>query len=96
MGVSMTDYEEKIQEIYKDTNRELIEILKKERRTSLYVQFALIICTLFIALGTMVSSCIINKQWLAYESQFVTISVDTEDGNANYIGESGDILNGIN
>lgn len=95
MGVSMTDYEEKIQEIYKDTNRELIEILKKERRTSLYIQFALIICTLFIALGTMVSSCIINNQWLDYESQFETISVDTEEGNANYIGESGRIKNGI-
>lgn len=92
----MTEYEEKMQEVYRNTNTELIEILKKERKTSLYTQIALIICVLLVAICTMICFCNINKQWLDYESQFETISVDTEDGNANYIGESGDILNGIN
>lgn len=91
----MTEYEEKMQEVYRNTNTELIEILKKERKTSLFVQFALIFCVLSIALGTMICVSDITRQWLKYESQFETISVDTEDGNASYIGESGDILNGI-
>ena len=44
----MTEYEEKMQEVYRNTNKELIEILKKERRTSLYTQIALIICVLLV------------------------------------------------
>lgn len=92
----MTEYEEKMQEVYRNTNKELIEILKKERKTSLYTQIALIICVFLVAICTMICFCSINKQWLDYESQFETISVDTEDGNANYIGESGGIVNGIN
>ena len=92
----MTEYEEKMQEVYRNTNKELIEILKKERKTSLYTQIALIICVLLVSICTMICFSSVNKQWLDYESQFDTISVDTEDGDASYIGESGDILNGIN
>lgn len=37
-----------------------------------------------------------NIAWIIYESQFETeyYSVDAENGNANYIGRDGDIING--
>ena len=92
----MTEYEEKMQEVYRNTNKELIEILKEERKTSLYTQIALIVCVLLMSICTMICFSNVNNQWLEYESQFETISVDTTDGNANYIGESGCIRNGIN
>lgn len=45
-----------------------------------------------------------NVAWLVYESRFeavvesetYTVDMDTDDGNANYIGGDGDIYNGEN
>jgi len=90
----MTEFEEKMQETYKNTNAELINMLKKDRMLSLYVQIALICCILIMAICFMACSYKTTDRWLEYESQFETITVDSEDGNANYIGESGDITNG--
>ena len=38
-----------------------------------------------------------NVAWILYENQFETVSsvVNSGDGNANYIGEDGDIANGV-
>lgn len=37
-----------------------------------------------------------NGLWLLYESQYETetVQIDSHEGNANYIGNDGDIING--
>ena len=92
----MTEFEDKMQETYKNTNAELLAMLHKDRIISLIEKIALIICILIISICWMVTSYKTTDRWLDYESQFETITLESEDGNANYIGEDGNITNGNN
>lgn len=59
--------------------------------------FALIALLVLLLVGS-------NVAWLVYESQYedvvetetYSVDMDTDDGNANYIGGDGDIYNGEN
>ena len=80
----MTELEEKMKDIYNHTNTELTLCIKKT--------FNLLIICIMTAIILLFAS---NMAWLYVWNQYEyqVVELDSESGNANYIGESGDITN---
>ena len=70
-----------------DLATEILQDLKKEAKRKQIIIYVLIgVIVFLLVLGT-----IERAMW-----DYSTVLVDAEDGNANYIGQDGDIYNGEN
>lgn len=70
-----------------DLATEILQDLKKEAKRKQIVIYVLIgVIVFLLLLGTVE-----RAMW-----DYSTVLVDAEDGNANYIGQDGDIINGEN
>ena len=97
----MNDLDEKLAEVYRDTNIEVMDLLVKSQKMLHNTNLILAVLCIMLSVSVMLVSCFCyynNQRWLElwneYEYEIVVYSQDGEGQNNINMGTMGDVTNG--